>query len=247
RWARARHHHPLNPNLLREAYRVTGLFRFSPLLRSSSSSLSAAAAATAAAADDDDELRRGRRRSPPLRRPRHPTTLRFYEITTLIRTMAEPEGAAAAAAVAAIDGMLRHCCAQPTCSETALAVWNDFTKERRADGSFVAVCHHCKRQLTASSRSGTTHLKNHLATCLSQNACPNAGSFSSAASSSNPKMLPPLQRRGIPPTLRSGSQPTGPCPHDRPARLPLSIVDDVGFGLCPQPPTQFQDHALRGC
>ncbi|XP_020098901.1 zinc finger BED domain-containing protein RICESLEEPER 1-like isoform X2 [Ananas comosus] len=82
--------------------------------------------------------------------------------------MAEPEGAAAAAAVAAIDGnaaaLLPH---NPRARKLRSAVWNDFTKERRADGSFVAVCHHCKRQLTASSRSGTTHLKNHLATCLS--------------------------------------------------------------------------------
>ena len=45
------------------------------------------------------------------------------------------------------------------------AVWQDFTKERRADGNCVAVCKHCKKQLTATSRSGTTHLRNHLATC----------------------------------------------------------------------------------
>ena len=44
-------------------------------------------------------------------------------------------------------------------------VWNDFTKERKADGNCVAICNHCKKQLSASSRSGTTHLKNHLATC----------------------------------------------------------------------------------
>ncbi|KAG6493561.1 hypothetical protein ZIOFF_048553 [Zingiber officinale] len=46
-------------------------------------------------------------------------------------------------------------------------VWNDFTKERRPDGSYVAICNHCKKQLTASSRSGTTHLKNHLVICTS--------------------------------------------------------------------------------
>lgn len=45
-------------------------------------------------------------------------------------------------------------------------VWNDFTKERTPDGNYVAICNHCKKQLSASSRSGTTHLKNHLATCL---------------------------------------------------------------------------------
>ena len=45
------------------------------------------------------------------------------------------------------------------------AVWQDFTEERRADGNCVAVCKHCKKQLTATSRSGTTHLRNHLAIC----------------------------------------------------------------------------------
>ncbi|RLN23779.1 hypothetical protein C2845_PM07G19830 [Panicum miliaceum] len=45
------------------------------------------------------------------------------------------------------------------------AVWQDFTKERRADGNCVAICNHCKKQLTATSRSGTTHLRNHLAIC----------------------------------------------------------------------------------
>lgn len=45
------------------------------------------------------------------------------------------------------------------------AVWQDFTKERRADGNSVAICNHCKKQLTATSRSGTTHLRNHLAIC----------------------------------------------------------------------------------
>jgi len=45
------------------------------------------------------------------------------------------------------------------------AVWKDFTRERRADGNYVAICKHCKKQLTATSRSGTTHLRNHLATC----------------------------------------------------------------------------------
>lgn len=46
-------------------------------------------------------------------------------------------------------------------------VWNDFTKEQRADGTYIAICNHCKKHLTASSRSGTTHLKNHLGVCMS--------------------------------------------------------------------------------
>ncbi|KAJ4808072.1 Zinc finger BED domain-containing protein RICESLEEPER 2 [Rhynchospora pubera] len=54
-------------------------------------------------------------------------------------------------------------------------VWNDFSKERLPDGSHVAVCHHCHKQLTASSRSGTTHLKNHLAICLSTGTRPARG------------------------------------------------------------------------
>ncbi|KAJ3695656.1 hypothetical protein LUZ60_001033 [Juncus effusus] len=54
-------------------------------------------------------------------------------------------------------------------------VWNDFSKERLSDGNFVAICHHCGKQLTASSRSGTTHLKNHLNVCLSGGARPGRG------------------------------------------------------------------------
>ncbi|XP_020252673.1 zinc finger BED domain-containing protein RICESLEEPER 1-like, partial [Asparagus officinalis] len=46
-------------------------------------------------------------------------------------------------------------------------VWNDFAKERKPDGNYVAICNHCKKQFSASSRSGTTHLKNHLVTCTS--------------------------------------------------------------------------------
>ncbi|OEL36107.1 Zinc finger BED domain-containing protein RICESLEEPER 2 [Dichanthelium oligosanthes] len=53
----------------------------------------------------------------------------------------------------------------PRARKLRSAVWQDFTKERRADGNCVAVCNHCKKQLTATSRSGTTHLRNHLAIC----------------------------------------------------------------------------------
>ncbi|KAJ6819862.1 zinc finger BED domain-containing protein RICESLEEPER 1-like [Iris pallida] len=54
----------------------------------------------------------------------------------------------------------------PRARKLRSAVWNDFTKEKRADGNMVAICNHCKKQLTAGSRSGTTHLKNHLAICI---------------------------------------------------------------------------------
>ncbi|XP_020251906.1 zinc finger BED domain-containing protein RICESLEEPER 1-like [Asparagus officinalis] len=57
----------------------------------------------------------------------------------------------------------------PRARKLRSAVWNDFTKEKREDGAMVATCNHCKRQLTASSRSGTTHLKNHLAICTTTN------------------------------------------------------------------------------
>ncbi|XP_025817144.1 zinc finger BED domain-containing protein RICESLEEPER 1-like isoform X1 [Panicum hallii] len=53
----------------------------------------------------------------------------------------------------------------PRARKLRSAVWQDFTKERRADGNCVAICNHCKKQLTATSRSGTTHLRNHLAIC----------------------------------------------------------------------------------
>ncbi|XP_073004471.1 zinc finger BED domain-containing protein RICESLEEPER 1-like isoform X2 [Typha latifolia] len=72
----------------------------------------------------------------------------------------------------AIDGNVSTAVApvvahNPRARKLRSLVWNDFTKERKPDGSYVAICNHCKKQLTASSRSGTTHLKNHLAICLS--------------------------------------------------------------------------------
>uniref|UniRef100_A0A1D1Y468 Putative AC transposase n=1 Tax=Anthurium amnicola TaxID=1678845 RepID=A0A1D1Y468_9ARAE len=45
-------------------------------------------------------------------------------------------------------------------------VWNDFTKEKREDGSILAICNHCKKQMAGGSRCGTTHLRKHLVACL---------------------------------------------------------------------------------
>ncbi|XP_077251230.1 zinc finger BED domain-containing protein RICESLEEPER 2-like [Tasmannia lanceolata] len=44
-------------------------------------------------------------------------------------------------------------------------IWNDFEKEEDSNGVLWAKCKHCKRNLTGSSTSGTTHLKRHLAHC----------------------------------------------------------------------------------
>ncbi|PKA59124.1 Putative AC transposase [Apostasia shenzhenica] len=46
-------------------------------------------------------------------------------------------------------------------------VWNDFTKQQKVDGNYEAICNHCCKKFTANSRSGTTHLRNHLNSCLS--------------------------------------------------------------------------------
>ncbi|KAG0499225.1 hypothetical protein HPP92_003916 [Vanilla planifolia] len=46
-------------------------------------------------------------------------------------------------------------------------VWNDFTKRQKPDGNYEAICNHCGKKFTANSRSGTTHLRNHLNFCLS--------------------------------------------------------------------------------
>lgn len=46
-------------------------------------------------------------------------------------------------------------------------VWNDFTKKQKPDGNYEAICNHCGKKFTANSRSGTTHLRNHLNFCLS--------------------------------------------------------------------------------
>ncbi|XP_047334160.1 zinc finger BED domain-containing protein RICESLEEPER 2-like isoform X2 [Impatiens glandulifera] len=44
-------------------------------------------------------------------------------------------------------------------------VWNHFERVRKADTCY-AVCLHCKKKLSGSSNSGTTHLRNHLVRCL---------------------------------------------------------------------------------
>ncbi|GAA0186733.1 hypothetical protein LIER_34021 [Lithospermum erythrorhizon] len=44
-------------------------------------------------------------------------------------------------------------------------VWNHFERVRKADICY-AVCVHCKKKLSGSSNSGTTHLRNHLIRCL---------------------------------------------------------------------------------
>lgn len=43
-------------------------------------------------------------------------------------------------------------------------VWNDFDRVKKGD-TFVAICRHCKRKLSGSSTSGTSHLRNHLIRC----------------------------------------------------------------------------------
>ena len=43
-------------------------------------------------------------------------------------------------------------------------VWNDF-KRVEVDGKHQAICNHCGKFFTGSSKSGTTHLKNHLSRC----------------------------------------------------------------------------------
>ncbi|PSS05926.1 Zinc finger BED domain-containing protein [Actinidia chinensis var. chinensis] len=44
-------------------------------------------------------------------------------------------------------------------------VWNHFERVRKADVCY-ALCIHCKKKLSGSSNSGTTHLRNHLIRCL---------------------------------------------------------------------------------
>lgn len=48
-------------------------------------------------------------------------------------------------------------------------VWADFDKIKRKDGSDGAKCKHCHKVLVAGSKSGTTHLRNHLTRCNSKN------------------------------------------------------------------------------
>ncbi|KAJ0033989.1 hypothetical protein Pint_25832 [Pistacia integerrima] len=44
-------------------------------------------------------------------------------------------------------------------------VWEDFTHSVGKDGKEWAQCNHCERMFGGSSKSGTTHLKNHLNSC----------------------------------------------------------------------------------
>ncbi|XP_031276930.1 uncharacterized protein LOC116135375 isoform X2 [Pistacia vera] len=44
-------------------------------------------------------------------------------------------------------------------------VWEDFTYSVGKDGKEWAQCNHCKGKFVGSSKSGTTHLKNHLNSC----------------------------------------------------------------------------------
>ncbi|XP_044494481.1 zinc finger BED domain-containing protein RICESLEEPER 1-like isoform X2 [Mangifera indica] len=43
-------------------------------------------------------------------------------------------------------------------------VWNDFDRMKKGD-TYLAVCRHCKKKLSGSSTSGTSHLRNHLIRC----------------------------------------------------------------------------------
>ncbi|XP_044465418.1 zinc finger BED domain-containing protein RICESLEEPER 3-like [Mangifera indica] len=45
-------------------------------------------------------------------------------------------------------------------------VWNHFTKYENKDKEVKAQCHYCKKNFDGSSKNGTTHLKNHLKSCL---------------------------------------------------------------------------------
>ncbi|MQL89135.1 hypothetical protein Taro_021701 [Colocasia esculenta] len=45
-------------------------------------------------------------------------------------------------------------------------VWNDFTRERKGNDGFVAICNHCQKVLSRGSQHGTTHLKKHLRICI---------------------------------------------------------------------------------
>lgn len=43
-------------------------------------------------------------------------------------------------------------------------VWNDFDRVKKGE-TFLAICRHCKKKLSGSSKSGTSHLRNHLKRC----------------------------------------------------------------------------------
>ncbi|KAJ1687404.1 hypothetical protein LUZ63_018794 [Rhynchospora breviuscula] len=110
--------------------------------------------------------------------PLEPGTIEVPITTaTSLIPLSTPATAAAAAAAAAVAAAAAASAPPHNPRERKLrsAVWNDFSKQRRSDGTCVAICNHCQKQLTASSRSGTTHLRNHLAICLSTKPRPGPG------------------------------------------------------------------------
>ncbi|CAN7129929.1 unnamed protein product [Brassica rapa subsp. narinosa] len=59
-------------------------------------------------------------------------------------------------------------------SKLKSAVWNDFDKVRKGE-IHVAICRHCKKRLSGSSASGTSHLRNHLIRCKRRASCNGVG------------------------------------------------------------------------
>jgi hypothetical protein len=57
---------------------------------------------------------------------------------------------------------------RPSKRKLTSAVWNDFEKVH-VDVIWKAKCNHYNKNLSATSRNGTTHLKTHLKTCPHNN------------------------------------------------------------------------------
>ena len=45
------------------------------------------------------------------------------------------------------------------------SVWKEFELTMLDDGTYKAICKHCKKDFVASNRAGTSHLKYHIGVC----------------------------------------------------------------------------------
>jgi len=45
------------------------------------------------------------------------------------------------------------------------SVWKEFELTMLDDGTYKAICKHCKKDLAAGNRAGTSHLKYHIGVC----------------------------------------------------------------------------------
>ncbi|KAJ0241249.1 HAT protein [Hirschfeldia incana] len=117
-------------------------------------------------------------------------------------------------------------------SKLKSAVWNDFDKVRKGE-IHVAICRHCKKRLSGSSASGTSHLRNHLIRCKRRASCNGVGVTPPGKKRVELAIVDPTKHEHDASVVNSGLD-------QRRSRFdlarmiilhgyPLTMVEDVGF------------------